>query len=108
MFDSGRQNGLIVLIYLHRYESDLVSRVRRKYLHEQQRSYQAQISRLDLAIESDLPKREITKARKQREKLLKKLLECQNYDQIIAHIAHQQIELDLDGGVRLTTMSSKM
>ena len=27
--------------------------------------------------------------------------ECRAYDQVLAHIAHQQIELDLDDGVKM-------
>lgn len=101
LFDSGRQNGFKALVYLHRYESDLVSRVRTGYLHEQQKKYQDEMGRLDLMMESDIPKREITRATKQKEKLQKQLLECQQYDQVIAHLAHQQIDLDLDDGVKV-------
>lgn len=101
MFDSGRQNGFKALVYLHRYESDLVSRVRTGYLHEQQGKYRDEMDRLDLMMESDIPKREITRATKQKEKLQKQLLECQQYDQVIAHLAHQQIDLDLDDGVKV-------
>lgn len=101
LFDSGRQNGFKALIYLHRYESNLVSRVRTGYLHEQQRKYQDEMNRLDFMMESDIPKREMTRAIKQKEKLQKQLLECQQYDQVIAHIAHQHIDLDLDDGVKI-------
>lgn len=101
MFDSGRQNGFKALVYLHRYESDLVSRVRTGYLHEQQSKYQDEMERLDLMMESDIPKREITRATKQKEKLQKQLLECQQYDQVIAHLSHRTIVLDLDDGVKV-------
>lgn len=30
-----------------------------------------------------------------------KIEECRIYDQVLAHIAHQQIELDLDDGVKV-------
>lgn len=101
MFDSGRQNGFKALVYLHRYKSDLVSLVRTKYLHGQQKKYEEEMDRLDLMMSSDIPQREITRARKQKEKLQKQLLECQSYDQVIAHVAHQELELDLDDGVKV-------
>ncbi|MCG9969229.1 BREX-1 system adenine-specific DNA-methyltransferase PglX [Pelotomaculum terephthalicicum JT] len=37
--------------------------------------------------------------RKEIEALRKKIEECRAYDQVVAHIAHQAIELDLDDGV---------
>jgi len=101
MFDSGRQNGFKALVYLHRYKSDLVSLVRTKYLHGQQKKYEEEMDRLDLIMSSDIPQREITRTRKQKERLQKQLLECQNYDQVIAHVAHQELELDLDDGVKV-------
>lgn len=50
-------------------------------------------------MESDVSQSEKTRARKAKEKIEKQILECQSYDQVIAHMAHQQIELDLDDGV---------
>lgn len=102
MFESnGRQNGFKALIYLHRYDGGLASRVRTEYLHELQKKYEDEIKRMDFMMESDLPQREKTRARKQKEKLQKQLLECQTYDQVIAHVAYQRIDLDLDDGVKV-------
>ena len=39
LFDSGRKNGFKALIYLHRYRSDLLARLRTDYVHEQQERY---------------------------------------------------------------------
>lgn len=101
LFDSGRQNGFKALIYLHRYDKDLVAKIRTNYLHEQQRKYKEEIDRLDKIEEADIPNQEKTRAKKRKEKLQKQLLECQNYDQIIAHVASQKLELDLDDGVKV-------
>lgn len=101
LFDSGKQNGFKALVYLHRYEPGLVARVRTDYLHAVERKYEEAMNRLDLLIESDAQEREKTKAKKQKEKLQKQLLECRQYDQVIAHVANQQIEIDLDDGVKV-------
>lgn len=101
LIDSGRQDGFKALIYLHRYKSDLLSRVRTQYLHPQVKKYEDEISRLNLTMESDVSQAEKTRARKTIEKIEKQILECQSYDQVIAHMAHQQIELDLDDGVKV-------
>ena len=36
-----------------------------------------------------------------KEKIQKQLLECQQYDQVIAHVDNQKIEIDLDDGVKV-------
>ena len=35
LFDSGKKNGFKCLIYLHRYQSDTIARIRTDYVHEQ-------------------------------------------------------------------------
>jgi len=101
LFDSGKQNGFKALIYLHRYEPTTVARVRTDYLHELQKKYEAEINRLEMVINSDVSNREKTAARKRREKISKQLEECIAYDQVLSHVANQQIEIDLDDGVKV-------
>ncbi|MGN9166197.1 BREX-1 system adenine-specific DNA-methyltransferase PglX [Tissierellaceae bacterium HCP3S3_D8] len=100
LFDSGKQDGFKVLIYMHRYDMSTVARVRIDYLHRLQRMYEAEMDRLDFIIDSELPAREKTSARKKKDKINKQIEECLIYDQVIAHIAHQRIEIDLDDGVK--------
>jgi len=99
LFDSGPEGGFKALIYMHRYDPDTVARVRTDYLHPLQKKYEAEVERLDFILETDAPQRDKTAARKQREKLLKQIEECRVYDQAIAHVASQRIEIDLDDGV---------
>ena len=100
LFDSGKQDGFKALIYMHRYDIYTVARVRIDYLHKLQRMYEAEVSRLDIIIDSELPARDKTSARKKKDKINKQIEECLIYDQVIAHIAHQRIEIDLDDGVK--------
>lgn len=100
LFDSGKNDGFKALIYMHRYDSGTVARIRTDYLHPLQRKYEAEINRLDMVL--DLPNastREKNEARKKKEKIQKQILECVQYDQVIAHVANQKIEIDLDDGV---------
>jgi type II restriction/modification system DNA methylase subunit YeeA len=99
LFDSGKQDGFKALIYMHRYDEFTVARVRTDYLHKLQKSYEAEIKRLDIIIDSNVSQREKTNARKKKEKILKQMEECLQYDQVIAHIANQRIKIDLDDGV---------
>lgn len=102
LFDSGKQNGFKVLIYMHRYDENMVAKVRADYLHVLQRKYESEINRLDNDINSDiLSTKEKTAAKKRKEKIQKQLSECKQYDQVIAHVAHQRITIDLDDGVKV-------
>ena len=44
LFDSGKKNGFKCLVYMHRYQPDLLARIRTDYVHEQQERYRAQIA----------------------------------------------------------------
>jgi translation initiation factor IF-1 len=66
-----------------------------------QRKYEAEIARRDVLLESDASTKDKTRAKKEKEMLQKQLLECQQYDQVIAHIANQKITIDLDDGVKV-------
>jgi len=99
LFDSGKQNGFKALIYMHRYDPYTVARVRTDYLHKLQKKYDAENNRLDIVLESNVSQAEKAKARKKKEDLNKKIQECTVYDQAIAHVANQKIEIDLDDGV---------
>jgi type II restriction/modification system DNA methylase subunit YeeA len=101
LFDSGRQDGFKALIYMHRYDPSTVARVRTDYLHSLQKKYEAEISHLDILIDSDISQREKAAARKKKETILKQIEECRLYDEAIAHMANQRIEIDLDDGVKV-------
>jgi len=101
LFDSGKNDGFKALVYMHRYDVGTVSEVRTDYLHTLQRKYEAEIARRDVLLESDASTKDKTRAKKEKEKLQKQLLECQQYDQVIAHIANQKITIDLDDGVKI-------
>ena len=100
LFDSGKQNGFKVLIYLHRYNADTIGNLRIDYLHRMQRIYEREISRMQDMIDNSTNAREVAQATKRREKLTKQLKECREYDEKLAHLALSRIELDLDDGVK--------
>ena len=100
-FDSGKENGFKCLIYLHRYEPNLVARVRTDYLHKTQKKIEESIANCDNIISSSTNKSEVTKATKLKNKLIKQLTEIKTYDEALAHIASQNIEIDLDDGVKV-------
>lgn len=99
LFDSGRKNGFKALIYLHRYQRDLLARMRTDYVHEQQERYRTQLSHLADTLEhaSGADRVRLTK---QQKKLQEQSLELQAYEEKIHHLADQNIEIDLDDGVK--------
>lgn len=102
MFDSGKQNGFKALIYMHRYDESIVAKIRTDYLHELQKKYESEINRLDNDMNSEVvTAKEKANAKKMKEKIQKQLVECISFDQVIAHVAHQMIVIDLDDGVKV-------
>ena len=101
LFDSGKQNGFKALIYLHRYTPDTVGTLRVDYLHRLQRVYESEIDRMQDMIDNSSNSREIAVATKRKEKLLKQLKECRDYDEKLTHLALARTELDLDDGVKV-------
>ena len=100
-FTSGKQNGFNCLVYMHRYEPSLVARIRTDYLHKTQKAIEQKITNNDNIINNSTSKQEVTRATKKKAKLQKQLKETQEYDEVLAHIANQNIEIDLDDGVKV-------
>ena len=100
-FSSGKENGFNCLIYMHRYEPSLVARIRTDYLHKTQKAIEQAIANCDNIINHSTSNVEITKATNDKNKLQKQLKETQEYDEALAHIANQNIEIDLDDGVKI-------
>ena len=99
LFDSGKKNGFKALIYMHRYQSDLLARMRTDYVHEQQERYRTQLAHLADALEHAFGSERV-KLTKQQKKLQDQSLEIQKYEEKIHHLADQNISIDLDDGVK--------
>ena len=100
LFSSGKKNGFKALIYMHRYQPDLLARMRTDYVHEQQERYRTQLQMLETNIQSAAPSERV-KLNKQISKLKDQELEIQKYEEKIHHLADQMIAIDLDDGVKV-------
>ena len=100
-FSSGKENGFNCLVYMHRYEPSLVARIRTDYLHKTQKAIEKAIANCDNIINHSSSNTEVTKATKEKSKLQKQLKETQEYDEALAHIANQNIKINLDDGVKV-------
>lgn len=99
-FDSGKNNGFKALIYMHRYTSDLIARLRTTYIHPLQSRLRTQIDLLIKQIDDASNTSEKVKLSKQLKKLNDQLLELNKYEEKIHHYADMMIDIDLDNGVK--------
>ena len=100
LFSSGKKNGFKALIYMHRYQPDLLARMRTDYVHEQQERYRTQIKLLEESAASAPPAEKI-RLNKRLAKLHDQELEIRQYEEKIHHLADQMIAIDLDDGVKV-------
>lgn len=91
LFTSGKEKAFNALIYLHRYDRDILARLRRDYLHE----LQAKLDREIKSLEERNEKRRLSIIAKHQEEL-------RRYDELLKHYADQRIELNLDDGVAVS------
>ncbi|MBF0105031.1 MAG: BREX-1 system adenine-specific DNA-methyltransferase PglX [Deltaproteobacteria bacterium] len=91
------------LIYMHRYRKDTVSVVLNGYLREFTTKLNARKANLEqTSISASASQSEKTKALKEIEKIKKMLKELEGYEKDILYpLATQQIEIDLDDGVKV-------
>ena len=100
LFSSGKKNGFKCLIYMHRYQPDLLARIRTDYVHEQQERYRTQLTMLEDSLQT-AGASERVKLNKQIAKIKDQALELQKYEEKIHHLADQMISIDLDDGVKV-------
>lgn len=101
LLDSGKKNGFKALIYMHRFNENLIPNVRLDYLHRVQTTYEKLLSDVNYKLTTDLSLSDKKAAKNRQADLNAKLNEIKEYDEKIAHIANQRINIDLDDGVKV-------
>lgn len=100
MFESGKKNGFKCLIYMHRYDENLVAKIRLDYLDKIQRIYEARLQEIKTDLEdSNLSNYDAKKLEKEQESLQIKLEEIKKYNDKLSTIGNKKIKIDLDDGV---------
>lgn len=100
LFDSGNKNGFKCLIYMHRYQSDTIARIRTDYVHEQQSRYRTVIVDLESRV-ANAGTGERVKLTKRLNKIKAQAEEVRVYEEKIHHLADQMIKINLDDGVKV-------
>lgn len=90
------------LIYMHRYQSDTISRLLNEYLRPYQEKLQNRRKQLEYIIKGEQKAHIVSKARKEDEQLKKVLNELTEWERDkVYDMAARQIEIDLDDGVKV-------
>ena len=87
LFDSGKKNGFKCLVYMHRYQPDLVARIRTRLGHLDDQT----------AVAEGRQKAALAKERKLVEA---QAAELAKYEEKVHHLADQMVKIDLDDGVK--------
>lgn len=99
LFDSGKKNGFKALIYVHRYNENLIPKLRLDYLHKTQATYEGILAEIKYKLTAELSMVDKKELQKRKEDFSAKLNEIKEYDENIAHIANQRIKIYLDDGI---------
>jgi type II restriction/modification system DNA methylase subunit YeeA len=101
LFSSGKSKAFEALVYLHRYNESTLARMRMAYVAPLMGKMQQRIADLEADVAGSSSSAEKTRKGREREKLLKQLLELRAFDEELRHLADQRIALDLDDGVKV-------
>lgn len=102
LVESGKHKGLRTLIYMHRYTPDTMATIRFKHLQEMQAKYQQEIADLDnRLVNPNLSPSDKKKLNAEKVSFEKKIDELREFDKRLAEIAAEEIEIDLDDGVKV-------
>lgn len=97
LIDSGKNNGFKALIYIHRYNNQLMSKIRVDYLHKTQDAYE----KIKLEISNKINSVGNTKSiQNDLNNIILKIDECNKFDEKLGHIANQMINIDLNDGIK--------
>jgi hypothetical protein len=100
LFSSGKQRAFQCLVYLHRYHTETLSRMRADYVIPLQGKLQGRLA----ALTEEVARAGSTAQRKQAQKALdlidKKIRELAAFDDQLRSYADKRIELNLDDGVK--------
>ncbi|TKC16697.1 BREX-1 system adenine-specific DNA-methyltransferase PglX [Robertmurraya kyonggiensis] len=102
LVDSGKHKGLRTLIYMHRYQPNTMATIRFEHLQEIQAKYQNEINDLEnRLVNPNLSASEKKKLTAEKTSFEKKMDELREFDKRLAEIANEEIEIDLDDGVKV-------
>lgn len=100
-FSSGKKGAFKGLMYLHRYDKYTLARIRTDYVLKLTTTLNQLIEHAQVIIDGNISAKEVARARKESEAYEAQLQELREYDLILKQLADQEIDLDLDDGVKV-------
>lgn len=101
LFSSGKQRAFQCLVYLHRYNKGILSRMRTEYVIPLQGKINARIDHLTSDAQQATSTSHRKKLEKEQDTLRKQQAELLAFDEKLRHYADMRISLDLDDGVKV-------
>ena len=102
MGDKRKKGYFKALVYMHRMESDTLSKLHADYVVPYiDKIEQQHIEAEDLSLRDDISQAARNKARKSAEEYADQIRELKEFEQILVQMASQRLSIDLDDGVRV-------
>ena len=99
LLDAGKKNSFKALFYMHRYQPDLMARVRTDYVHVQQERLRSRIANIEDALDAAEGRQKAALVKEQRA-IEAQEDELRAFEQKVHRLADQMIAIDLDDGVK--------
>ena len=101
MGDKRKKGYFKALVYMHRMESDTLSKLHADYVVPYiDKIEQQHIEAEDLSLRDDISQAARNKARKSAEEYADQIRELKDFEQVLVQMASQRFSIDLDDGVR--------
>ena len=102
MGDKRKKGYFKALVYMHRMESDTLSKLHADYVVPYiDKIEQQHIEAEDLSLRDDISQAARNKARKSAEEYADQIRELKEFEQVLVQMASQRLSIDLDDGVRV-------
>lgn len=102
MGDKRKKGYFKALVYMHRMESDTLSKLHADYVVPYiDKIEQQHIEVEDLSLRDDISQAALNKARRSAEEYADQIRELKDFEQVLVQMASQRLSIDLDDGVRV-------
>lgn len=99
--DKRKKGYFKALVYMHRIESDTLSKLHADYVVPYiDKIEQQHLEAEDLAMRDDISQAQRNKARKSADEYADQIRELKDFEQVLVQMASQRLSIDLDDGVR--------
>lgn len=99
LLDAGKKGSFRALIYMHRYQPELMARIRTDYVLPLQQRYASMLDNIQNELETVEGRRRATLVKEQK-RVTDQAAELTKFEEKIHRLADQMVDIDLDDGVK--------